>query len=688
MNPARRARGEETVGEEHRSFCRICAAACGIVVTVDGDQVVQVRGDADHPVSRGYTCTKGRGLPEWHHRASRLNRPRLRGIEVGWDIVLDDLARALQATTTAHGPDAIALYLATGLAYDSAGQIAAAQWLPSIGSRSFYTAVTVDNAPVLVAAELVTGYSMLNPIWDPTAPGLLLLVGTNPVVSHGYGTAFPDPIRHLREYRRAGGRVWVLDPRRSESAALADHHLAVRPGSDVAVLAAIANALIGEGANIEELTTACDPADVTALRGALKPFTAERAARAAGITTDTVDDLITAVRAHPGRLAIMCGTGVTMSTDGVVAEWLRWVLLILTGSLDREGGMRFNRGAINRLRRARDRSGTSPAPPEPPGPQRIGARSRPELPRVLGQLPAVAMADEIETGLLHTLVITGGNPITAFPEPDRMRAALRSLDTLVVIDVMDSELCDLATHVLPATGQLERADVTLAELTAVRSGLQATRAVVEPVADRRPVWWMLALLSQRLGVEALGGADPQSVTDEDYLCGVLAHSPLDADAVFDSGPRGMNVPVEHGWVRNTLLTNGRWNIAPAVMLERLGAHLDPGPGLVLAPRREMAWSNSVRYGGKGDEPLARLHPVDANAADVARGDRVTITSEHGTVTTTVEVDPNVCEGVVSLTHGHAAQSPGRLTSSRVGVDPLTTMPQASGVPITIRHSPA
>ena len=133
------------------SFCRICAAACGIVVTVDNGSVVKVRGDAEHPVSRGYTCPKGRALPQLHHAADRLDAPRLRGNDVTWDVMLDDLATVIGATRAAGGPDSIALYLATGLAYDSVGQVASGMWMGSLGSSSFYTAATVDNAPVLVA---------------------------------------------------------------------------------------------------------------------------------------------------------------------------------------------------------------------------------------------------------------------------------------------------------------------------------------------------------------------------------------------------------------------------------------------------------------------------------------------------------------------------------------------------------
>ncbi len=664
---------------EQPSFCRICAAACGIIVSVDGDRVERVRGDLDHPVSRGYTCSKGRGLPEWHHGANRLGQPRVRGALTTWDHLLADLADALGGVSDQSGADAIGLYLATGLAYDAAGQVAASQWLPAIMSRSFFTAVTVDNAPVLVAAELVTGQPMLNPVWDPDEPGLLVLVGTNPVVSHGYGTAFADPIRRIREYRRRGGEVWVLDPRRTETAAIADEHVPIRPGADIAVLAAIARALLADGADATELAAHCDPAAIRQLRNALARFTTAYAATAAGVDRSVVDRLVDAVRARPGRVAIMCGTGVTMSRDGVVAEWLRWVVLILSGSLDRASGMRFNRGAINRLRQPPSKGPGTNRSPIP------GASSRPELPRVLGQLPAVAIADEIEAGNLRALVVTGGNPITACPEPHRMRAALAGLDVLAVVDVAENELTELATHVLPATGQLERADLTLAELTALRSGLQATAAVVEPGWHRKPVWWMLASLARRMGADLLGGAEPDAVTDELFLSGLLARAPFAAADVFHAGPHGIEVPHEYGWVRSELLPGGRWNIAPTEMLERLARRTETTDDLVLVPRREMGWSNSVHYGGTGAEPVARMNPADAPADGLTS---VTLRSAHGAVTVTAAVDDRIRSGVVSVTHGRAAQTPGLLTSNRVDVDPLTAMPRASGVPVTISRSPS
>ncbi|MBK5288363.1 MAG: molybdopterin-dependent oxidoreductase, partial [Acidimicrobiia bacterium] len=398
-----------------------------------------------------------------------------------------------------------------------------------------------------------------------------------------------------------------------------------------------------------------------------------------GVGTAAITDLVAAVRGHRGRVAVMCGTGVTMARHGVVAEWLRWVILILSGSVDRAGGMRANRGVINRLRPPRADRAASPSRP--------GPESRPELPRVIGQLPIVAMVDEIEAGRLRALVVAGGNPITAFPQPDRLRAALARLDVLAVIDVAENELTGLATHVLPATGQLERADLTLAELTAVRSGMQFTPAVVAPVGARRPTWWILASVAQRMGCEMLGGAAPDQLTDTDVLRGLLTHSPIPVDEVLAAGPRGIDVPHEYGWVHDELLPDGQWNVAPRVMLEQLPTWTPPAAALVLTPRRSMAWSNSVRYGPGDDGPRAHLNPDDALDAGVHDGEPIQLMSAHGTVLVTATVDDRVRTGTVSMTHGHPARSPGALVSSAVDVDPLTAMPLASGVPVTIAAAP-
>jgi anaerobic selenocysteine-containing dehydrogenase len=664
------------MSEERATFCRICAAACGLVVTVEGDRVTGVRGDPAHPVSRGYTCPKGRALDVFHHRPDRLDRPRLRGQTVTWDALFDDLARGITELREEHGNDAIGFYLATGLGFDAAGQVSSMTWFRSLRSRSVYTAVTVDNAPVLAAAELVSGQPMLNPVWDPEQPGLLLAFGINPVVSHGYGTAMPDPITRLRRYRSLGGRVWVLDPRRSETAANADRHLAVRPGSDPTILAWLCAEVLRDGV---DGAAACDPDDLDRLRTVLAGFSIERATLAAGVDASDLARLRDEVLANRRRLAVMCGTGLTMSTDGVLAEWLRWVLLALTESLDCESGMRFNRGAVTRLRAAT----------YPPS-LASGPASRPELGTVVGQLPCVAMVDEIEAGNLRALVVGGGNPLHALPDIERTRAAFASLEVLAVVDVAESELTAMATHVLPATGQLERADLMLAEHVSIRSGTQYTPAVVPPGGERQPVWWMFGQLARRMGADILGGAAPDTLTDELFLAGVLGHSTLDAATVVRAGPHGVDVPHEYGWVAGELLPGGRWQLAPVELVGRLSLHrVDNGDQdeLLLTNRRDVRRLNAVDYAseplGRAEDPAARLHPDDAAARGVDDGDLVRIASAHGHIDIVVRLDPGIRPGTVSVNHARGHSPVAALTSRIDGVDPLTAMPRASALPVRL-----
>jgi anaerobic selenocysteine-containing dehydrogenase len=355
-----------------------------------------------------------------------------------------------------------------------------------------------------------------------------------------------------------------------------------------------------------------------------------------------------------------------MARHGVVAEWLRWVVLIASGSLDSATGMQFHRGQIRPARRRKARTPDA------------GPQTRPELPRVIGQLPAVALVDEIEAGNIRALFVTGGNPLTAFPQPARLRAALASLDVLAVVDVAENALTALATHVLPATGQLERADITLAEPTALEPRVQATGPVVAPVIERRPVWWMFAALNR-----ALGRADVDlDQSDEQYLRGILRHSPLDADALFAAGPHGVHTPLEPGWVHDELLADGRWNIAPAPLVARLASYTDPATAaFVIAPRREMAWSNSVAYGASPAVPVVRMHPDDAS------GGSVELATDHGRIITNVAADATVRAGVVSISHGHADENPGELTSETSDIDPLTAMPRASGLEVRVTPRP-
>jgi anaerobic selenocysteine-containing dehydrogenase len=672
------------------SFCRICAANCGITVDVDrgedGDQVVRVRGDAGHPVSRGYTCAKGRALGAFHHDPHRLDDPLVAGGVTTWDAALDDLGANLAALIAEHGPGCVGAYLGTGLAYDVNGWMAADRLFALLRTRQRYTPSTIDNAPALRAAELVSGTPHLNPVWDPERSRLLVIFGCNPVVSHGYGTTLADPVVRLRDFRSGGGEIWVVDPRRSETAALADRHLAPRPGTDHQVLAWLVRELLEEGADRAELEAHAHPADVARLRAAVAPFTLARVAAATGLDATALTDLLAAVR-RAGRIAVMAGTGITMSRGGVVTEWLRWALLVVTGSLDREGGMRCNPGYLFPAEGHR-----FPAPPDPADPgngeRGDGPASRPDLPRWLGQLPCAGMADEIAAGNLRALVIVGGNPLTAFPDAARTRDALRSLDVLAVVDVVHHELTAMATHVLPAAGQLERADLPMLEQYAFGNGIQFTPAVVAPGARRRPTWWVMAQLGRRLDLDVLGGGlDPDAADDVTLLRRLAATSRGGADAIVAAGSRGIVMPSVYGWVHDAL-ADGCWRIAPEPLVEELATlDADDAPALALVPHREMRAMNSARYtadaAARTRPPRLAVHPDDATVAAVHDGDAVRVATRFGALDAVVHVDANIRPGAVTLTHGWITPNVAELTSATEDLDPQTGMVRQSGLSVTL-----
>lgn len=683
--------GQASARREVVTNCRCCPAGCGIVVAVDGDRVVGVRGDRDHPISRGYTCPKGRALPDFHHRADRLDHPTAHGRTAGWDEVLDDLAdriRTLVADGGADGPgpDRVGLYRATGTSLDTLGRRAAERFVRELGSSQYYSAATVDVAPAWRAAEMVTGAGReLTPSWVPEDPEsrFVLFVGCNPVVSHGYLTILSDPIRRLRAVQRRGGQVWVSDPRTSETARLADGHLPCRPGTDAVLLAGLVRALLDDGADADELATRVDPADLAALRRAVGPFTLDRVADRCGVPPADLDRLLAAIRAA-GRIGVVAGTGVTFGRHALVTEWLRWALLVVTGSLDRPGGMWCNPGWVVAHER---RERWDPAPPG--GRVEPGPPSRPDLPRLFGQNPCAALVDEIESGRLRALFVAGGSPLTAFPDPDRLTAALRRLDLLVALDVVDTPLARLATHVLPVTGQLERTDLVALERTMVAA------AAVRPGADRRPTWWVFDRLGRRLGVDALGvpGARPDEDDDDALLrrlCG--AGSPSTgrggADELFAAGAHGVPSPRLYGWVRDRVLPGGRWRLVPPGMVERLAAlgAADPGGDtLRLVSRRQVNANNATRYvphDRSRERPDLLVHPDDAAARGLVDGTRVEVRTGAGGVFATARVDAGVRPGTVSLPHGWPGTNVCRLTDG-TDVDPLTAQPQMSGYPVEV-----
>jgi anaerobic selenocysteine-containing dehydrogenase len=657
-----------------RSFCRICTSVCGILVDVDGDQVTRVRGDRDHPRTAGYTCPKGRALPKMHHHPDRIDRPMMRVdgelTPTTWAECLGDLGARVRAIIDAHGPESVGVFFGTGVGMDAAGYRMAQGLHAAIGTPAKFSPLTIDGTAKVLVSDLVGGSAALSGRPDYDRAELVLLVGTNPVVSHGHTVAMANPKGYLRELTTRA-QLWVIDPRQTETARMATGHLAPRPGTDHAILAFLVRELLADGADRDFLDRHTADSDV--LAAAVAPFTREHTARTADIAGEDLTRLCAAVR-QAGRIAVETGTGVTMSAGANVTQWLSWALMAVTGSLNRPGGYWFHPGFGYQLE-----SFELPISPAE-GTFGPGPRSRPETQSFLDEWPCAVLADEINAGHIRAVLNLGGSLVTAFPDAATLIPALAKLDVLATIEIIGNETTALSTHVLATKDQLERADITLWDILLPTVSAQHTPAVVEPVGDRRSTWWVLAELGRYLGYQ-LADTSADGPTDDAMLAGVSLGARVPLEQLVVDGWAGTDHDLPARWVDEHVERLGGWRLAPRLLVDQLAAVPAPAP-LVLVPRRQRSQLNSqLGYLGEPSEVL--IHPDDAAAAGVFDAGPVVVRSANGELTGIAKVDASIRPGAVSIPHGHPnAANVNRLTG-KDDIDLVTGMARYSGVPVSV-----
>jgi anaerobic selenocysteine-containing dehydrogenase len=667
---------------EKKSFCRICGSSCGIVVAVDGDTVVRVRGDEDHPFTRGYTCPKGRALPQQHHQADRLEVPMMRdkaGVlqPAAWDDVLDDLGGKLAGLLRDHGPRAIGAFAGGGGYLDASGNYSSIRFAQAIATPSCYGDMTIDNIAKMYVPEVMSGMTALMGRTDPDRCKLIVYMGTNPVISHGHTATLWSPTAAIRTARERGAEVWAIDPRRTETAQRANRYIGPRPGTDYAILGFLVREVLREGA--ARAFIADHTQGVDALRDAVERFSLEYVSALCDVQASDLTDLLAAVR-RAGRLSVETGTGVTMSLNANVTQWLSWALMLVTDSLDREGGTWIHPGIFSR----RDKQDGPPAPED--GWKLPGPASRPELYTIAGQYPCAAMPDEIAAGHLRAMMVFGANIEPSLPERARSYEALKQLDVLATFDVRPTRTTDISTHVLPTKDQLERADIThVTEFYFPVLAAQYTPAMIEPVGQRKSHWWIVNELGKRMGVDFFPGFTHQGESDDAFLEYVVSQSEVSfADLQRD---RLISAPPVIGWVHSYVDEKiGGWRLAPSPLvaqIEKLAEQETMAPtGVVLIPRRQKYHENSKLLELR-DNPHVFVSPVDAEEAGLEDGGTVRVTSENGTLVGVVKIDATLRRGAINIPHGWSDEhNVNRLTGTR-RVDPLTGMVQYSGLPVSL-----
>jgi anaerobic selenocysteine-containing dehydrogenase len=453
----------------------LCEATCGLELTVgaDGSSVARVRGDAQDVFSHGFLCPKGVALKELHEDPDRLRTPMRRRPDgsfaaCSWDEAFGIVADGLRGVTEAGGRDAVAVYLGNPNAHNLSSLLYLRGLVKALGTRNAFSASTLDQYPKQLASGLMFGSAMTVAVPDLDRAGHVLILGADPVSSNGSLMTAPDVRGRLARVRARGGRVVVVDPRRSRTAeSLADEHVFIRPGTDALLLAAMVAVLFEEGlVRLGRVEPVC--AGVDSVRATVAPFTPERVAAATGVPAGVVRRLARELAAAE-RGVVYGRMGTTTQAFGTVASWLVDVLNVLTGNLDRPGGAMFPLAAAGGSGRAGpDARAATPLAPAPPGRGvRFGrwtSRVR-GLPEVFGELPAACLAEEIETpgdGQVRALIAVAGNPAVSTPNAGRLSRALESLDFMASVDIYVTETSRHADVILPAPSPLERSHYDLA----------------------------------------------------------------------------------------------------------------------------------------------------------------------------------------------------------------------------------
>jgi anaerobic selenocysteine-containing dehydrogenase len=712
----------------HFRTCHLCEAICGVEIRLRDDEILSVRGDPDDPFSRGHICPKALGLKDVHEDPDRLRHPLRRTPggwqRIGWDEAIDEVARRIVAIQAEHGNDAVATYLGNPTVHSYSALLSGAVLSRALRTRNRYSATSVDQLPHHLAAYLMFGHQFLLPIPDIDRTEYLLVLGANPVASNGSLMTAPDVAHRLKAIRARGGHVVVVDPRRTETAALADRHLFIRPGTDALLLFAMIEVLFDEGrvapGKLVSLLDGIEPVERLAAR-----FPPEVVAEVTGIPAEQIRSL---AREFSTARAAACHGRVGTSTQsfGGLCQWLIQVLHALTGNLDRTGGAMFTSPAFDLVGRTRHTSQAGHY-------DRRRTRVR-GLPEFSGEFPVAALAEEMDTpgkGQIRALVTSAGNPVLSTPNGARLERALESLEFMASIDFYINETTRHAHVILPPTFALERDHYDLVfHLLAIRNTAKYSLPLFEPASDTRHDWQILQGIATRLGeIDPKRRAGPLKrlrahwMTPRRLLAAALRFGPRGAGwNPFSPGltlsrlarlPHGVDLGPLESCLPGRLEPGSRINLAPQPFVadvERLANELRksrPARSLCLIGRRDLRSNNSWMHNSqrlvKGRNRCTLLvHPVDAARLGVTDGARVRVRSRAGTVAVEAHVSDDVMPGVVSLPHGWGHHRPGTRLSiacehagasindltDELAIDAVSGNAAFSGVQVTVEASPA
>ncbi|WP_300521456.1 molybdopterin-dependent oxidoreductase [Alcanivorax sp.] len=739
--------------QTHYHTCNLCEAMCGIEIEHRGDEILAIRGDKDDPFSKGHICPKAVALQDLHHDPDRLRHPVKRTadgwVPISWDEALDETARRLHNTQETHGKDSVALYFGNPTAHNHGALFTLLPFVKALRSRQRYSATSADQLPHQLATWQLFGHQALFPIPDVDRTDYFLIIGGNPLASNGSIMTVPDVKGRLKALQKRGGKVVVIDPRRTETAKVADEHHFVRPGTDVYLLLAIVQVLFEEllvaPGRLDEILDG--QKDLSRLVANWKP---EKVADTVGMSADAIRKLARDIAAAP-RAAIYSRVGVTTSAHSTLSAWLVYVINILTGNLDREGGVMFTKPAFDivAIGALSDDTGSF---------DRYRSRVH-GYPEFGGEFPVTTLADEMLTpgkGQVKAFVSHAGNPVLSCPDGQKLDQALSNLDFMVSIDFYINETTRHADIILPPTGQLEHAQFDpIFQAVAVRNVVKFTPPLVPKPEGTLHDWEILNGLTTRLNrLRARDRKTRLQIAATDRFVRKLGDRGLvdlglrlgpygTAGKVLDdlrrdglhslpkvawkvlrgerkgltlkkllAEPHGIDLgPLEPMLPERLYTRDQRINLVPALYFRALQGLPAPKPvepdQMLMIGRRHIRSNNSWMHNsqrlvkGKG-RCNAMIHPDDAKRLAVADGDDVVVSTPSGTITLPAWLCDDIMPGVISVPHGWghdregvqlgvARRVAGQSVNDIIGsnrVEAVTAMAQLNGIPVKVEPATA
>ncbi|PXW30281.1 UNVERIFIED_CONTAM: anaerobic selenocysteine-containing dehydrogenase [Williamsia faeni] len=708
------------------SVCNLCEAICGLQVTTDGNRVVEIRGDRNDPLSRGHICPKATALADLHADPDRLRTPIRKTADGGWEPIswqaaIELVAGKIVSTQKQHGRNAVGIYTGNPSVHSLGTVTHGLPFVKAVGTRNMFSATSVDQLPIQLVAHLMYGHQLQIPVPDLDHTEHLLIIGANPMVSNGSMMTAPDFRTRMRELRRRGGQLVVIDPRRTETAAIADTHHFIRPGTDAALLMAMLHVLVHERGISPERIEHLPLSGLDEVRALCATTTPEWAGPITGIDATDIRSMATYFGSAQ-RAAIYGRMGVSTQRFGTVCQWAIQVINAVTGNLDRVGGTLLTDPEIDLV--ARKLSGRGHF-------DKWRSRVR-DLPEFGGELPVATLIDEIVTegtGQIRTLITIAGNPVSSTPGGGRLGRALDGLDFMASIDFYINETTRHADVILPPTMILERDhyDLIFHQL-AVRNTARFSPAVIEKSRDAKHDWEIFGDLSRGLArarsadkgfIERLRRLPKQLVptvrarASSRMLLNVLLHTGPGHLTVRKllAAPSGRDLgPLRPGLSRKLVAASRTVDLAPSLITGDLARmHTDlvatADDELLLIGRRHLrsnnSWmNNSVRLSKGHPRYHLLMHPKDLAAGGLCSGDQVMLKSAAGSVEVTVAESDDIMPGVVSLPHGFGQNQVGvRLAvaglidapsvndvTDPLRLDELSGNAALNGVPVTVSRT--